>query len=114
MTEQCATNYINIYTRQSENFKKNIEALDTYDFCPYLTHGLSLSNLQANIELSLDTSFYNKFGFFTFQYLSEDEIMIYFTSRYNIHFDEFIDYVLRHIDESYDTAHRTNRSNRWN
>ena len=109
MNRKCAIECIKAYSQQNENFKKNIEALDSYDFGVFLTHGCSLSNLQDIIERSLDATFYKNFGFYTFQYLTENEIIMYFTSRYNVHFDEFIDYVVRHEDEYYNTAKKINQ-----
>lgn len=109
VTKKHATNYIEIYCKQDERRRKNIEALDKYDFGSYLTHGRSLSNMQATIEKIYDSEFYDKFGFFTFDNLTEDEVIMYFTSRYNIHFDEFIDYVIRHDDGYYEMAHKVNQ-----
>lgn len=101
-----ATNYLKVYCEQDDKLKANVEALDTYDFGKFLTHGRSLSNLQAAIEKVYDNEFYDKFGFFVFDYLMEDEIIMYFMSRYNVSFQEFIDYVVRHDNGQYETAHK--------
>ena len=109
VTKEYATNYIQVYCEQDEKFRENIEALDKYDFGSYLTHGRSLSNVQAAIEKIYDNEFYDKFGFFTFDNLTEDEMIMYFTSRYNIHFNEFIDFVIRHDDDHYEMAHKVSQ-----
>lgn len=105
-SKEYATNYIKTYSEQDDTFRKTIEALDTYNFGPLLTHGRSLSNLQSEIEKKYDNNCYDKYGFFLFDNLNDDEIIMYFISRYNIHFDEFIDYVVRHDGEHYEMAHK--------
>lgn len=79
----------------------NIDCLDKYDFSEFLTEGRSLNNIIEVIEDKYDKEFYQKYGMYMFDNLSIDEIYDYFKSRYNIHFQEYIDWVVRHDDGTY-------------
>lgn len=84
--------------RINENVQKikyNLTCLDEYDFSNYFSEGRSLLNILENIEEDYDKEFKKKFGFYMFDDLDIDLIKEYFKSRYNINFQEYIDWVVR-------------------
>jgi len=101
---EYATRYIQVRCEDDESFKKNIEALDKYDFSPCLTHGRRLESAKESIEKMYDNKFFDKYGFYMFDNLSSDEIQCYLVSRYNIIIQEYVDYVIRHEAGHYETA----------
>lgn len=79
-----------------EGFARNIELLDQYDFSEFITEGRNLWNLREEIENNYDKEFWNKYHMYVFDYLDGEDTCYYFTSRYNVHFQEYIDWVIRH------------------
>ena len=106
INKEHAISYIKVRCEDDENFRKNIEALDEYDFSPYLTQGRRIESAIEAIEKVYDNKCFDKYGFFLFDNLSPDEIQCYFISRYNIYFQEYIDWVIRHENGSFETIRR--------
>lgn len=71
------------------------KCLDEYDFSSYFSEGRSLLNILENIEEDYDKEFKQRFGFYMFDDLDIDLIKDYFQKRYNINFQEYIDWVVR-------------------
>lgn len=71
------------------------KCLDEYDFSSYFSEGRSLLNILENIEEDYDKEFKQRFGFYMFDDLDIDLIKDYFQERYNINFQEYIDWVVR-------------------
>lgn len=71
------------------------KCLDEYDFSSYFSEGRSLLNILENIEEDYDKEFKQRFGVYMFDDLDIDLIKDYFKERYNIEFQEYIDWVVR-------------------
>ena len=84
----------------------NIHCLDEYDFSEFLSDGRSLYNIIDAIEEKYEKQFREKNGIYIFDNLSIDEIQEYLISRYNIHFQEYSDWVVRHDDGAYTKARK--------
>lgn len=78
-----------------QKIKYNLTCLDEYDFSDYFSEGRSLLNILENIEEDYDKEFKEKFGFYMFDDLDIDLIKEYFKNRYNIEFQEYVDWVVR-------------------
>ena len=78
-----------------KKYLENLKYLDEYDFSEFLTYGRSLSNLIEAIENKYDEDFYKKHKIYMFDNLPVEIIKIYFQTRYNIWFQEYIDWVVR-------------------
>ena len=79
----------------TQKIKYNLKCLDEYDFSNYFSEGRSLLNILENIEEDYDKEFKEKFGFYMFDDLDIDIIKEYFKNRYNINFQEYVDWVVR-------------------
>ena len=104
--KEYADRYIEVHCEDDENFKKNIEALDEYDFGPCLTHGRRLESAKESIEKMYDNKFFDKYGFYMFDNLSAEEVQYYLVSRYDIIIQEYTDYIIRHEAGHYETARK--------
>ena len=98
------TDYANKWIKEQcdydKAFKFNIICLDQYDFSEFLTDGRSLWNIRDAIE--------EKYDIYVFDNLDGEDTCQYFASRYNVWFQEYTDWVVRHengTDEK--TARRT-------
>lgn len=102
----AASDYINRQCETDPKFKKNIELLDNYDLSEFLTEGRSLWNLRDAIEEKYDKQFWNEYQMYVFDYLDEWDIQEYFKSRYNVFFEEYMDWVVRHNNGTYEKTRR--------
>ncbi len=96
MNQYVATQLIQEECNYDEDFKKQVELLDQYDFSEFITDGRSLWNLRDAIEQKYDKHFWEKYGVYVFEDMSGEDTCNYFTSRYNVWFQEYIDWVVRH------------------
>ena len=80
---------------ETKNVLYNFNCLDNYDFSDFLTEGRSLLNIVENIEIKYDREFKERFGIYMFDNLEMDIIKEYFEDRYNVKFQEYIDWVVR-------------------
>ena len=76
----------------------HLDCLDKYDFSEFLNYGRSLFNILNAIEEKYDEEFKKEYGIYMFEDLDMDTIMLYFTSRYNVWFQEYTDWVVRRED----------------
>ena len=90
----------------SEDFIYNIECLDKHDFSNFITEGRSLVNLVETIENEYDRRFKDIYGIYMFDNLEIDDIADYFSSRYTIQFQPYIDWVVRKEDGPYSETRR--------
>ena len=81
------------------NKEYNIKCLDKYDFSQYLYNGRDFWNIRDAIEKKYDTEFRVMYQIYPFEYLTAEDILQYFKSRYNIQFQEYISWVCRPIGE---------------
>lgn len=84
----------------------NIKYLDEYDFSEFLGDGRSFWNFINAIEEKYDKEFYQKHNMYMFDNLDDEDIRFYFSTRYTIRFQEYIDWVVRHEDGPYSKARR--------
>lgn len=103
---QHYTNYINAIYHLDKDTAKNIELLDKYDFSEFLGEGRSLYNLCDAIEEKYDKEFKKLYDMYVFENLDTESIIAYFRSRYNIWFQEYTDWVVRHNDGPYSKVGR--------
>ena len=101
-----STDYINRQCANDPEFKKNIEILDKYDFSEFLGDGRSLWNLKDAIEDKYDKEFWDNHGMYVFDCLDEWDMQEYFKSRYNVFFQEYTDWVVRHDNGTYEKTRR--------
>ena len=99
------TNFNNYATKQiekvctlDEEFKRNIELLDQYDFSEFLKDGMDLWHIREAIEEKYDKEFWDKYQMYVFDCLSGEDTCDYFASRYNVRFQEFVSWVVRYED----------------
>lgn len=98
MPVDYANKWIKEQSDYDEAFKFNIICLDKYDFGEFLTNGRSLWNIRDAIEEKYDKEFREKYGIYVFDCLDGEDTCQYFASRYNIWFQEYTDWVVRHED----------------
>lgn len=91
-----AKKYIEDQCKWDPDFQKNVEALDLYDFSEFLSDGRSLINLCDAIEEKYDKEFWDKYHLYVWDSLSYDDACVYFEGRYNVWFQEYTDWVVRH------------------
>lgn len=96
MDQYVATKLIQEECDYDEDFKKQVELLDQYDFSEFITDGRSLWNLRDVIEQKYDKHFWEKYGVYVFEDMSGEDTCNYFASRYNVWFQEYMDWVVRH------------------
>ena len=106
MSVQYATKWIEDQCKYDEAFKHNVELLDQYDFNEFLTDGRSLWNLREAIENKYDKEFWDKYQMYVFDNLDGEDTCQYFASRYNVWFQEYTDWVVRHENGAYEKATR--------
>lgn len=87
-------------------FKYNVMLLDQYDFSEFLTDGRSLWNLRDAIEEKYDKEFWDKYQMYVFDNLDGEDTCQYFASRYNVWFQEYTDWVVRHDNGTYEKTRR--------
>ena len=105
--EACAIECIKNTCKIDKGFAKNVELLDQYDFSKIITNGRSLQNIRDTLEELYEKEFYKNNGIYMFDYLSNEELCWYLTSRYNVWFQEYTDWVVRHNDSHEETRRRT-------
>lgn len=106
MSVKEATEYLEEQYIFDEDLKKNIELLDKYDFSEFITDGRSLWNLRDAIEDAYDEEFWNKYQMYVFDHLDGYDTAMYFQSRYNVWFQEYKDWVVRHDNGTYEKTRR--------
>jgi len=106
MSEKYATKWIEEQCEFDKAFKYNIEVLDKYDFSEFLTDGRSLWNLREVLEEKYEPEVRNQYGIYLFDDLDGYDTTMYFTSRYNVDFQEYTDWVVRHENGTYEQATR--------
>ena len=102
----AASDYINRWCEKDPEFKKNIELLDSHDLSEFLTEGRSLWNLRDAIEERYDKEFWDEHQMYVFDCLDEWDTQEYFKSRYNVFFEEYMDWVVRHDNGTYEKTRR--------
>ena len=96
----------------SKSFIYNIECLDKHDFSNFITEGRSLANLIETLENEYDRLFKDVHGIYMFDGLDVEDLIDYFSSRYTIQFQPYIDWVVRKENDPYEKARkRTEDSN---
>ena len=101
-----ARDYIDHECKYDEALKYNVECLDKYDFCEFLNDGRSLYDICNAIEDKYDNEFLEKFGIYVFDSISNEDLTYYFKSRYNVWFQEYTDWVVRHDNGAYEKTRR--------
>jgi len=96
--KKVSTIHLEKACERDSRFAKNIELLDKYDFSEFLTEGRSLWNIRDAIEEKYDKEFFAKYQMYVFDCLDGDDTCMYFASRYNVWFQEYTDWVVRHED----------------
>ena len=91
-----SVDYIEQECKYDKALKYNVEVLDKYDFSEFLTEGRSLYNLCDAIEDKYDKECLEKYGIYLFDNISNEDLCYYFKSRYNVWFQEYTDWVVRH------------------
>lgn len=104
--EETASDYIIRESKKDQDFAKNIELLDLYDFSEFLSDGRSLQNIRDAIEEKYDKEFWDKYRMYVFDSLTDDDICEYLTSRYDVWFSPYTDWVVRHEYGAYEKARR--------
>lgn len=94
--EENAQEELEFMCNKFPGFKKNIELLDQYDFSEFLVDGMNLHAVEDAIEQKYDKHFWEKYGIYVFDELGDYDIQNYFCTRYNVWFQEYIDWVVRH------------------
>lgn len=89
-----------------EAFKYSIEILDKYDFSEFLTDGRSLWDLRDAIEDKYDKEAFDKYGIYLFDDMDGFDTTMYFASRYNVWFQEYTDWVVRHDNGAYEKTRK--------
>ena len=92
---ETAADNIDRECKRDNNFKYNIECLDKYDFSEFLDEGGSLWKIRDIIEKKYTEEFRSKYGIYVFNCLDGEETADYFTSRYNIWFQSYEDWMVR-------------------
>ena len=111
MSREHAIKWIKAQCDYDKAFKYNVMLLDQYDFSEFLTDGRSLWNLRDAIEEKYDKEFWDKYKMYVFDNLDGDDICQYFTSRYNVWFKEYQDWVVRHDHGTYEKTRRRSEDN---
>ena len=89
-----------------EDFKNNVEILDKYDFSEFLSDGVNLWALREAIEDKYDKEFKDTYHMYVFDHFSAEDTCHYFCSRYNVRFQEYRDWVVRHENGAHEKARR--------
>lgn len=106
MSAKYSTEYIYEQCKLDEGFKENIELLDQYDFSQMITEGRSLWNLRDTLEDLYDDEFFKQYKMYMFDYLSGEDLCHYLASRYNVWFQEYTDWVVRHDHGTHEKTRR--------
>ena len=101
-----AVNYIDKICNNDIDFKRNIDILDSYDFSEFLIDGINLWSLREAIEEKYDKEFWDKYHMYAFDNLSGEDTCQYFASRYNVWFQEYTDWVVRHDNGTHEKTTR--------
>ena len=92
--------------KYDEALKYNVEVLDKYDFSEFLTEDRSLYNLCDELEELYDKDCKEKYHIYLFDDIGNDDLIAYFASRYNIWFQEYTDWVIKHDEGKYVTTRK--------
>ena len=103
---ETATDNIDKKCKIDTKFKYNIEILDQYDFSEFLNEGRSLWNIRDAIEEKYDKEVKSIYGIYIFDYLNGEDTTNYFTSRYNVWFQSYEDWVVRREYGAYSKTRR--------
>ena len=106
MSKEYATRWIKEQCDYDAAFKYNVMLLDQYDFSEFLTDGRSLWNLRDAIEEKYDKEFWDKYQMYVFDSLDGEDTCQYFASRYNVWFQEYTDWVVRHDNGTHEKTRR--------
>ena len=106
MSKEYATKYIEEECKFDESYKRNIEILDLYDFSEFITDGRSLWDLRDAIEDKYDKEFWDKYRMYVWDCLGGEDTCYYLESRYNVWFQEYTDWVVRHDNGAYEKTRR--------
>ena len=106
MSYSIATQLIQQECEYDEDFRKNVELLDQYDFSEFITDGRSLWDLRNAIEEKYDKHFWEKYGVYVFDNMNGEDTCNYFASRYNVWFQEYTDWVVRHPEGCYEKTRK--------
>lgn len=101
-----ANRWIEKQCKFDKDFADNIALLDQYDFSEFLTEGRSLWNLRDAIEDKYDKEFWDKYHIYVFDNLDGEDTTMYFASRYNVWFQEYTDWVVRHDNGTHEKTSR--------
>lgn len=101
-----ATSYIDHECEYDNALKYSVEILDKYDFSEFLTDGRSLWNLRDAIEDKYDKEVFDKYGIYLFDNMDGFDTTMYFAGRYNVWFQEYTDWVVRHDNGAYEKTRR--------
>lgn len=108
--EGYAMEYIDEQCTYDKAFAHCVELLDQYDFSEFLTEGRSLWSIRDAIEEKYDQEFWNKYRLYVFDNMDGYDTTMYLTSRYNIWFNEYTDWVVRHENGAYEKARKRDSS----
>lgn len=101
-----ATRWIEKRCQFDNAFKYSIECLDNYDVSEFLSEGRCIRSIIDAIEEKYDKEFKEKYGIYMFDILDGEDICQYLASRYNVRFQEYRDWVVRHEDGVNEKARR--------
>ena len=104
--EEVATERIERICKNNLTITQAINRLDALDLSEFLSEGRSLINIIDAIEEKYDNLFWKTYGYYVFDPLTVEEINDYLTSRYNIWFKPYTDWVVRHDDGTYAKTER--------
>ena len=106
MSRAEADRYLEATIKFNKDLKRNIEILDEFDFSEFLTNGRSLLNIYDAIEEKYDEYCRAQYGMYLFECLGGEDLCNYFASRYNVWFQEYVDWVVRNEDGAHEKARR--------
>ncbi len=64
----------------------NYTWLDQFDFSDYLKDGIDFYELLQNLSNQYDEIIYNEYGLTLFEFMADEDIMIYLNKRYGVRF----------------------------
>ena len=104
--EENAKQELELMCKLFPEFKRNVELLDLYDLSEFLVDGMNLHAVEDAIEQKYDRFFWERYGIYVFDEFNDYDIQNYFCSRYNVWFQEYTDWVVRHDNGAYEKTRR--------